>query len=166
MLKLKAGRRQVWQSFALDITDEISFEMNFSYQLCGVNGSGKSSFLQKILVPALQEQADCYIVYLQQQMHLQLFALKAHAAFKAPGTRINSSTDAAKYLLEDLEKAYAIQPRDIYLIADECPCLEALQQLKLPHCLILIDHHERVAAAQTIRFETLNSALSKVTPDV
>jgi energy-coupling factor transporter ATP-binding protein EcfA2 len=162
---IKAGNYQVWPNFALEVSTDLSFEMGKSYQLLGANGSGKSSFIQKLLLPAIREQDNAYIVYLQQQMHLQLYALKAHAAFHAPGIRICTANDAAKYLLADLQKAYAARAKNIYIVADECPCLELIRELPLPHCLIVIDHHEVLQNAGQIRFEAVSRTLSKVSTD-
>lgn len=162
---IKAGYYQVWPDFALEIGSDLSFEQGKSHQLQGANGSGKSSFIQKLLIPALRARKGAYIVYIEQQMHLQLFAIKAHAAFHAPGLRISTPSDAAMYLMQDLKKAYAANPGDIYIVSDECPCLHLLQALKLPHCLIVIDHHEVLPGAEQIRFEAQNQNLSKVSRD-
>jgi len=165
MLRIAAGTRQVWPAFSLDLTHDLLFEQECRYQLCGANGSGKSSFLRKILLPQIQSTEEAYIVYLQQQMHLQLYALKAHAAFHAPGRRIADPRDAAEYLLDDLSKTYSSRPKDIFIIADESPALELLLRFPLLHCLILIDHQQKLTNARRVIFESQNSALTKVYPD-
>ncbi|MDD3096437.1 MAG: hypothetical protein PHU99_01780 [Candidatus Cloacimonetes bacterium] len=165
MLILEAGYRQVWPGFALDLVQELRFCQESRYQLHGSNGSGKSSFLQKLLLPALQDNKAGYIVYLQQQIYLQLFALKAHTAFNLPGYRISDAQDAARYLLRDLRIAYNQKAQDIYLIADESPALDILMELELPHCLILIDHHRRIPEAGLISFSSPNPKLSRVRAD-
>lgn len=166
MLMIDAGYRQVWPTFALDVVNKLSFAQGSDYQLQGSNGSGKSSFLHKLLLPAIRQSQAGYIIFLQQQMYLQLFALKAHAAFHSPGFRISDANDAAQYLLQDLRAAYAKQAQDIYLIADESPALDLLIELELPHCLILIDHHRQLPDARIVSFDPQSSQLSKVSTDV
>lgn len=165
MLRIAAGSLRVWPAFTLDLTQDLCFEQEHRYQLWGANGSGKSSFLQKILLPQLQNAEGSYIVYLQQQMHLQLYALKAHAAFHAPGRRITDAHDAAEYLLDDLSKTYPSRPKDIFIIADESPALELLLRFPLPHCLILIDHQQKIPEARRVIFEAQNPTLTQVYPD-
>ncbi len=166
MLRIAPGRYQVWPRFALNVLPELSFEMDLSYRLRGENGSGKSSFLHHVLLPAITASKDKYVLYLQQQMYLQLYAIQAHAAIHSPGRRIAGEQDAIRYLCDDLKKSHRMQPRDIYVLADESTDLAALQELSLPHCLIYIAHHESLPNSRELQFSALGPEVSEVIADV
>ena len=54
------------------------------YYLCGENGVGKTTFLEQVLIPALQ-QADLPFLYLGQDMGMQLYTLRASLAMAGHG---------------------------------------------------------------------------------
>lgn len=156
---------QIWPDFSLRIVSPLSFQMGKIYHLKGENGSGKSSFLQKILVPAIQAKKDAYIVYLQQQMHLQLYAIKAYAATHAAPHSIENEADAISFLLHDLHQAYQKEPKDIYLIADESTKLNLLCDIQMSHCLVYIAHHQHLEHSCEILFQGVDTSHSEIYPN-
>ena len=166
MIKLEPGIHQLWPRFSQSISSPLSFEMGKIYHLKGDNGSGKSSFIQKILLPIIQTQGDAYIIYLQQQMHLQLYALRAYAAVNGYGKRIVSEQDAVDFLVQDLLDCYSHTPKDVYLLSDESNQLHTLAKLSIPACLVYIAHHEEIFGAQNIYFKAIKDESSEVQPDL
>ncbi len=155
MTVIPAGKHLLWQQFNLEICCSIAFEQGKHYHLQGENGSGKSSFINRILIPRLKE-SGCYILLFEQQMALQLHAIKAHAAIFSPGRRIVSEQDVISYLLDDLKATYMNKPRDVYIIADESHELMMLSECSIPHCLIYTSHHLVLENAVNIEFSLVD----------
>ncbi len=60
-----------------DVVDDLDFNMrNTCYYFRGGNGFGKTSFLEKIVIPALKD-ADCNYLYIGQDIRTQLYTLRA-----------------------------------------------------------------------------------------
>lgn len=60
-----------------DVVDDLDFSTrNTCYYFRGGNGFGKTSFLEKMVVPALRD-ADCHYLYIGQDIRTQLYTLKA-----------------------------------------------------------------------------------------
>ncbi len=144
-MKLEKALHQVWPDFSIEQTADIVFQAGV-YRLNGENGSGKSSFYKKVLLPALREDGGFYIVYLEQMMKGQYYALKAHAALSGWQSGLHSQKDCVDYLLYDLSKALERLQRSIFAIADETSCLnqvwEKLKALGQDFTLIYSSHLE------------------------
>ncbi|HNQ42999.1 MAG TPA: hypothetical protein PKI59_01145 [Candidatus Cloacimonadota bacterium] len=153
----------VWPDFSLEIKNDLTFETGCRYHLSGPNGSGKTSLITQILIPKIQ-QSKSYILYFEQQMHLQLYAIKAYAALMHKDRVISSEADMMAYLFENLQMAYSAQPRDIYLIADESHELQNLMQLCdfAPHALIFTSHHNLLSEARSVHFHPKSLQCSEV----
>nr|MDK2850448.1 hypothetical protein [Candidatus Cloacimonadota bacterium] len=154
MIRIEAGRRQLWQGFELNIREPITFREDGIYRLHGPNGSGKSSFIQRILIPTIIDRRDFYIICVEQQLHLQLIALKAQAAIFKPGFKIDSESDLWRYLWDNLSE----QPDEfpVCVIADEAHSVEIPQGLARPIYVIYSSHHYNLDNSQDIHFEPIN----------
>jgi ABC-type multidrug transport system ATPase subunit len=161
MIECKSGRHQVWSEFALNIRTPLRFEQGCRYHLHGDNGSGKSSFINRILLPLLKD-SSCYILLFEQQLALQLHAIKAHAAIFNPKRSILNESDMIRYLYDDLAIAYLQHPKDTYIISDESHYPELLLRCSTHHCLIYTSHNVFVDNAQQVRFDLVNPELSEV----
>ena len=150
MITLPAGKREIWPGFTLDLSTALYFQPGASYYLKGANGSGKSSFIHRVLLPELSGRKDLYVLCLQQQMHLQLYALRAQAAIFKPGFAIRQEADIWRYLWQDLAERQDMLP--VYVIADEAYNLDIPQDLQRPLCLIYSSHRYQLEAAQILEF--------------
>jgi len=83
-MRLEADTLQIWPGFRLELPAPLEFQTGFRYHLRGLNGSGKSSFLSRVLLPRLIGNVSYYNLYFEQQMSLQLDAVRAYAALCKP----------------------------------------------------------------------------------
>lgn len=102
ILSIEPGQETLWETFIIQIESQLQIESGKCYHLEGANGSGKSSFIKRILIPTLSKQAIPYI-YIEQQMRSQLFALMADASLRDYEQRLQSEQDAIHYLMSCLE---------------------------------------------------------------
>lgn len=164
---ITAGTHLIWPGFKLENSEAIELQLGSIYHLRGANGSGKSSFIKQLLLPTLlAKRQDHYIIYLEQQMHKQLYALKAGAALAAYPQQIECEADAVDYLLHDLGAALQLQSRSVYAICDESPCLQhfitRLQQMNVPSCVLFSSHEPNPGLSnRCIDFAPLNQQLSR-----
>ncbi len=162
---LTKGDHQVWEGFNLSLETDLSFSPGIHY-LEGANGSGKSSFLSRLLLPRLLHDRAVYCLYLEQQMHLQLTAVKAYASLIQLRRRIFGEAETVGYLLDDLLRVWQIQPRPCYVLMDESHCAKEVRDFlshKLPgSVLIYAAHTEQFPADQTITFQPLSPTRSLV----
>lgn len=78
-----------------DVVDDLDFNMrNTCYYFRGGNGFGKTSFLEKMIIPALKD-ADCNYLYIGQDIRTQLYTLRAFLSIQ--GHKI-SETDEYELL--------------------------------------------------------------------
>ncbi len=169
MLSFLAGVHKCWPDFEINIDKNLSLSFGQNYYLHGANGSGKSSFIKRILLPALQQNHDyAYSLYLQQHFHLQAYLIKAEAALWNPELRPKTMSDCLTYLLRNLEKAQKFNPKPVIIVADESPLLDNLihylQSCKQPNSLVYSVHgkHSQPDNLNTILFEPLSPKESKV----
>lgn len=163
MICIPSTTFQIWPEFGLEIKTPLMFSAGCSYHLDGSNGSGKSSLITQILIPELQKQRT-YTLYFEQQMHLQLYAIKAYAAIMQKDAHIATEADLIRFMMENLRTAYASEQRDIYLIADESHELEELAGLCdfAPFTLIYTSHHLILPDSAIITFQPVSPKLSHV----
>ena len=145
MLSIPEGSYALWPHFRLELPLPITISPEKNYYLEGNNGSGKSSFIKKILLPRLKSTPHIYSLYWEQQIQLQGYAIRAHAAFNHHQQRLNTDYDCLIYLLNNLKQAMLQEQRPAFFIADECLLFNELlsyitdHQLKI--CLIFTHHH-------------------------
>jgi hypothetical protein len=160
MIRISAGKRELWQGFSVKIPQPMHFAENCIYQLQGPNGSGKSSFIHRILIPAIQSRQDLYIICLQQQVHLQLIALKAQAVIFKPGFSIHSESDLWRYLWEDLSRMPDNLP--VCVIADEAHSIVIPPDLSRPLCVIYSSHRYQLDGSIKVHFEPMDASESEI----
>jgi len=162
----------VWETFSLDIKYNLTFETGNVYHLNGNNGSGKTSFIQQVLIPILQTDSEQqYIFYVEQQIQSQFDAITSYALFQKPSTEITSFDDMVLFMFEMLQSTQRNASRPSVIILDECPDSEELQA-KLrslsdeSYCLIVVSHKESIYIkdrdVNTISFNTINMDLSEI----
>lgn len=100
-----------------DITEDLFFgEGRELFYLSGTNGVGKTSFLEKILLPTLQRHKLPYL-YLGQDMHIQLYTIKASLAITGQKIFalnenqilelwIRQGDNATVFILDEFDKYY------------------------------------------------------------
>jgi hypothetical protein len=101
ILTIEPGTYPLWEGFSLVLEYEIPLLAGQCYHLQGANGSGKSSFIRRALIPALVQNSVPYI-YIEQQMRSQLFALMADASLKEYSDKLHTESDAIDYLLSGI----------------------------------------------------------------
>lgn len=161
----------IWTDFRIETQQNIKFETGCCYHLKGQNGTGKSSFIRKILIPQLQNRtSEQYILYLEQQVQSQFDALKAHAALQKPSVQINSVEHMFSYQLRRLSHFTEKDPRSAIIILDETIYPEIinewLQEADLEQvCLIYVSHLDYnftgFSPIKSIRFQLVSAGLSK-----
>jgi ATPase subunit of ABC transporter with duplicated ATPase domains len=165
-MRIDEGLLQVWPEFALDIKSGLDFNPGEFYHLSGANGSGKSSFITRILIPRLLAGPTAYVLYLEQQMRYQLWSVKSYASMIQPRREIKTEADAVTYLLGNLESALARESRPCYVILDEShhtrEVRERLKQGFGDVCLIYTSHERVPDTARVISFTSINPSLSEV----
>ncbi|MCB5262722.1 MAG: hypothetical protein LHW64_08260 [Candidatus Cloacimonetes bacterium] len=154
MITLPAGTRDIWPGFSLSIDQPLVFQIGESYFLKGANGSGKSSLIHHILLPELRGRKELYVLCLQQQMHLQIYALRAQAAIFQPGFAIRGEEDVWRYLWQDLAARRDNLP--VYVIADEACSLDIPKDIQRPICLIYSSHRYQLEKAHIVEFVQLS----------
>ncbi len=155
MIRIAAGSREVWPGFTLQIARELRFEVGEFYHLSGPNGSGKSSFIHRILLSELRDRKDLYVISVQQQLYMQLYALRAQAAIFRPGFALRNEQDLWGYLWDDLNAQADELP--VLVIADEAFKLDLPEELQRPCCVIYSSHRYHLDDAKSIRFEQLDA---------
>lgn len=162
---LPKGNYPVWENFALTLSADLDLGPGI-HCLSGANGSGKSSLLTRVLLPRLLKTPAVYCIYFEQQMHVQVTAIKAYASVIKPHRRIKGEADAVDFLLEDLLRAWKKEPRPCYVVMDESLFAERVLdflQTNLPaFSLVYSAHTELFSADQTIRFQPLSPTRSEV----
>jgi len=169
VLQIEAGTTSVWKGFKLLIPEPLEFKISKIYKLEGANGSGKSSFIKHFILPTLkQNKAEHYILYIEQQMHKEFYAIKADAAIKGYRDKVDSEKAAIDYLLQDLKTALAREQRSVVAVLDETIYLDeivaALQLLCPKLLLIFCDHRGQYSTVQdaTINFKPLSVGQSEI----
>lgn len=160
MIQVKAGNYHVWQGFTLTLQEEIVFRAGNVYHLSGPNGSGKSSFIHKVLWEKIIKRDDCYVIRIQQQMDLQLYAMRAWAAIYYPKSRIVDEKDVWDLMWTDLAKMKDDKP--VVVISDEAKKLVIPQGLKREICLIYSSHIYNLPESRAVNFEPVNGSQSMV----
>lgn len=162
---IKAGDYKLWPDFSLSVECDLILPPEQHYYLQGDNGSGKSSFIRKLLLPLLK-QTGCYHLYWEQQIHLQHYIIRAHAALHHHPIPAATDLDCLRYLLMDLALAYHQQPRATHFVVDECTFFQELvnlvQESGIPTSLIYSHHDGKLldTDCQTLVFTKLSSSQS------
>ena len=169
MLIIPPALHKLYDGFELEITGELAFMAGERYYLSGANGSGKTSFLQRTLLPKLLEHPEKqYILYLEQQMRGQFLALKAYAAYSAYHQPVNCEADAVDYLLHNLRQCLSFQTRPIVLVVDESSAAQPVRDLYVEHmdtsCLIEVSHADSSGRKDwiTLEFSLEHTGLARV----
>lgn len=167
-MKIEAGIHQIWPGFSLQIASELHFE-EVSTHLQGPNGAGKSSFLTQLLLPRLQNNPKYYCLYFEQQMQVQITAVKAYAALMKPRMQVESASDAVDYLLHDLLLSHKAEPRPSFILMDESPHAERIRTFldeNIPnYSLVFSSHGEFSPSSRSIVFKPLSPSRSVVDVD-
>jgi len=160
VIRIEKGRYDVWPGFSLKIPELINFLPENVYQLVGPNGSGKSSFIHKLLLPQARDTKEIYLLCIQQQLHLQLYAMKALAAIYRPGLRMRNEEDLWSYLWEDLALQEDSHP--VCVIADEAHSLVLPPDLRRPSCVIYSSHRYHLENTCQLHFEPISATESEI----
>lgn len=100
-----------------DLIDDLDFQNNGScFYFRGDNGFGKTSFLEKIIIPSLEAENVNYL-YIGQDIRTQLYTLKAFLSvrgFKISGTDevgllklwISHGRSAKLFILDEFDKYF------------------------------------------------------------
>ncbi len=162
---IEAGTHNIWPDFSLQIKSNLNFTEGLIH-LRGPNGAGKSSFLTQILLPRLQNNPDYYSLYIEQQMQLQITAVKAYASLMKPRAHVENEADAIDYLLQDLLRVHSAEPRPSFILMDEslhAEQVKAFLDKNIPnYCLVFSAHSQLFPEASGIVFEPISPSLSQV----
>ncbi|HON32055.1 MAG TPA: hypothetical protein PLE41_00690 [Candidatus Syntrophosphaera thermopropionivorans] len=166
MIRLESGTYPIWDDFSLELTSDLTFSSVALYYLHGANGSGKSSFIERLLIPSLRNQKDIFLLYFEQQMHFQIQAVKAYASIMPPRKEIHNEMDTVDYLLNNLLFNYSQEPRPCFIVMDESPyelkIYEFIKQYIPDYCLIYSAHSELLPATKTLEFIPVSPSFSKI----
>lgn len=167
---INAKHYTIWENFSIELSREAVFSTGKVYHLSGSNGSGKSSFIRKILIPLLfQDREKQTALYIEQQVQSQFDAVKAYAVMQHPAIQINTYAEMVDYLADCLLSAYKKNSRPCVIIIDECHLLlKLLSRLSaIPsnqYCIIYASHQDCdskiLKDVTTLQFISKNAALS------
>lgn len=144
MLIIPAGTYELWPHFSLQIPQPLTLSPEHHYYLEGDNGSGKSTFIKKLLLPQLKANAGIYSLYWEQQIGLQSYAIRAHAAFNHHEQRLETDYDILMYLLDNLKNTLLRQKRPVFFVVDECLFFDDILRYLKAHELevsLIFTHH-------------------------
>ncbi len=162
---IEPGRYDVWPDFSLSVSSALEFLAGGRYHLQGANGSGKSSFLSRVLLPRLRSRADVFALYFEQQMRYQLPAMKAYASLLPPHRLIGKEADAVQYLLDDLLACVKQESRPIYVLVDEspqAPLIRDFLSIEIPSACLVFSAHTNIMPARPILFTPRSNILSEI----
>jgi len=166
VLKIEASLHPIWKDFSLRIETCLEFSPGGTYHLNGANGSGKSSFITRLLLPRLLVLPDIYTLYFEQQMHYQIQTAKAYASLIKPHAEIKTERDTVDFLLNNLRMSVEAENRPCFIVLDESSFQLQINDFLHKHipscCLIHASHAAPVPATQRICFEPVSPGLSKV----
>jgi len=167
-----ASTYSVWSDFSIEVSKDFTFESGRYYQLTGDNGSGKSSFIKRILIPQLLiNQAQQYVLYIEQQIQSQFDAIKAYAALQKPPVQIHTFAEMIDFQLQKLSEQLKDQYRPCFFIIDECQSIQRIVQtlshLKVKqYCLLYVSHRICEIAIKediiSLKLDIVNERLSKL----
>ncbi len=168
ILKLDQAIYPIWENFRLELSQTIELYAGKIYHLQGSNGSGKSSFIRKCLIPALKTKGIPYI-YLEQQMRAQIFALMADAALSEYKSPLQTEADAIEYLLFKAEQNRAVNSLALVCICDESAYSQRVYQVlseKGWDFAMLIVAHDHPDFEEVTEWQTklLHPMLSSLSP--
>ncbi len=160
-LIINSQKRSFYEILNLNIVQDLVFEEGGVYRLEGLNGSGKSTFVSKILIPEIKQNNKFLLFYLSQDFHLQFYSIQAYAAYKEEKNPINSYEDAVFYFLEQFLREDELENRTIFFILDEIEIfsdfkkiINKIQGLKKIICFV---NHSNKIDYQEILGENINS---------
>jgi ABC-type cobalamin/Fe3+-siderophores transport system ATPase subunit len=170
--QITRAKYQAWKEFKLQLDDNILFSTGMFYHLKGQNGSGKSSFIRKVLLPFLKNDPQKqYIFYLEQMIQTQFDAVHACAALSKPARQITTRSEMVAFLMDNLWMCYKEEPRPVFIIIDEYPDSKLISELLTridikEYCLVYTSHQktqfERFENLRTIDFMPLTASVTKV----
>jgi len=163
--KIEKSSYQPWKDFTVLIDNDLTFSTGCVYHLKGQNGSGKTSFIRRILIPFLQsEPQGQYIFYLEQMIQTQYDAIHAYAALSRPACQISNFNEMVTYLMENLSSYCKKEPRPVFLIIDEFPDSELISKLlsysDLKDCCLVYTSHHECIFDQSENLSTIEFVLS------
>jgi hypothetical protein len=117
-MEIKKGKYNLAErNLSFEITDDLDFENSDKcYYFRGGNGFGKTSFLEKIIIPCLKTHHQDYI-YIGQDIRTQLYTLRALLSvrgYKVSNTDecellrlwINHSRSASVLIMDEFDKYF------------------------------------------------------------
>jgi len=167
-MTIDKGIYPVWHDFSLELTHPIKLESGGIFLLQGDNGTGKSSFISQILIPAIDKDVEeHYLLWLQQQMLRQFYVVKAHAALNKYPVAIRSEKDAGTYLIHDLEQSVLGEARPIIAVLDEAlypdKLISRIRAMGQPLLAVFCSHNPvNIAGMRIIRFEKVSPTMSRI----
>lgn len=169
---IKASTNNVWSDFKIEVTADLVFEAGSIYQLDGDNGTGKTSFIKKVLIPEILLNPDRqYLMYIEQQIQSQFDVVKAYAALQKPAVQIHTFTDMVDYQLYKLSQQLITQSKPCFIIIDESSLLtrivQTLSRLKVKqYCLVYVSHQKCEIPVNKeilhLKIESINTGLSRI----
>jgi len=146
IINIPASLNILWQDFELHIEKDIVLKTGITYHLTGNNGSGKTSFIKKILIPLLNVNPQHqYILYVEQQIQNQFYALKAYSSLSKTSKHLSTFNEMVMYQLNDLKNMLLKDDRPVMLILDEFDITDEVKQTvyeleKNEICILYISH--------------------------
>lgn len=155
ILRIEPGYHRLWDDFLLKISDDLSINTGYIYQLMGRNGCGKTSFIRNLLIPRLKK-AGVGIIYLEQHIRLQAYAIKAHAIIAGDEMIPHTDLDIAKYLYESFAESVTVN-RPLMIVCDESHAgqylAERVKKSTFPWAFMIVSHLQVVLPINPIRWE-------------
>jgi|GEM_PF-6735978 len=140
MILLNPFEIDIYPDFTLKSKDTLCFASSQYYRLVGSNGSGKSSFFRKVLLPHLIGRKVPFL-YFDQQFNRQIHCLKAALAVTKKEFSINDFSSATQYLLQSYHDNLH---QSGVIVVDENPCLSQIianiNSLDYPMTVLFISH--------------------------
>lgn len=119
------GSYQVREHLTIQLKNSLSYNSGTTTAIIGPNGVGKSSFLEKVVVPAILESSGTILFFMQQNFEIQWYSITARSVdIKQKTRKVYSMEDALTYIAKvystELEsEAFTAETPELYLVLDE-----------------------------------------------
>lgn len=174
-LKITKGQHTLNKNLELQNDSDLTFKFGEHYLLTGGNGSGKTSFLNKLFLPELSKVANGKFLYFHssQDVTLQLYFIKAYyRGLLNTNEKFSTSTETLNNLKNHFLKFENSPSENIVFVLDEIDqylsMVDFFNGINLEkHSVVLVTHNSEnlpsIIEFTNIIFQPVSHKLTKIT---